>query len=60
MSSSAVWREPSSPLAPWTAMYAAWTDAIAAWRRAIDANNSDIDRAALEKKIVDAQSRVGR
>jgi tetratricopeptide (TPR) repeat protein len=37
-----------------------WADAISAWRRAIEANNSDIDRSALEKKIEDGQGRVGR
>lgn len=37
-----------------------WPDAIAAWRRALDANTDDVDRGALEKKIEDAQGRVGR
>jgi tetratricopeptide (TPR) repeat protein len=37
-----------------------WAEAMAAWRRAIAADNSDIDRAALEKKIEDALGRIGR
>jgi tetratricopeptide (TPR) repeat protein len=37
-----------------------WDDAIAAWARALDGDGDDIDRAAIEKKIKDARSRLNR
>ena len=33
-------------------------DAVAAWQRALAGDGEHIDRAAIEKKIKDAQSRV--
>jgi tetratricopeptide (TPR) repeat protein len=35
-----------------------WTEAIAAWKRALEGEGGDIDRAAIEKKINDAQRRT--
>lgn len=37
-----------------------WPDAIAAWTRALAGDGEDVDRAAIEKKIADARSRVAR
>lgn len=37
-----------------------WQDAIAAWTRALDGDDGGIDRAAVEKKISDAQAKMGR
>jgi tetratricopeptide (TPR) repeat protein len=35
-----------------------WSDAVAAWMRAIDGDGTDIDRAAIEKKIANARGKT--
>jgi tetratricopeptide (TPR) repeat protein len=37
-----------------------WADAIVAWTRALEADNGDITRASIEKKIQDAKGRSNR
>jgi tetratricopeptide (TPR) repeat protein len=37
-----------------------WQDAIGAWTRALSGDGHDIDRAAIEKKISDARTRLNR
>jgi tetratricopeptide (TPR) repeat protein len=37
-----------------------WQEAIAAWTKALEGEGSDIDRAAIERKIRDARARLGR
>lgn len=39
---------------------ARWQDAITAWTRALDGDGSDIDRAAVQRKINDARTRLRR
>jgi tetratricopeptide (TPR) repeat protein len=35
-----------------------WSDAVAAWMRALEGDGTDIDRAAIEKKISNAKGRL--
>jgi predicted negative regulator of RcsB-dependent stress response len=35
-----------------------WQEAIAAWTRALDGEGTDIDRAAIERKIQDARTKL--
>ena len=37
-----------------------WQEAIAAWTRALEGDGNDLDRAAVEKKIQDARSKLPR
>jgi tetratricopeptide (TPR) repeat protein len=37
-----------------------WQDAIAAWTKALEGDGNDLDRAAVEKKIQDARSKLPR
>ncbi|MBI4266659.1 MAG: tetratricopeptide repeat protein [Acidobacteria bacterium] len=37
-----------------------WQDAIAAWTRALEGDGGDVDRAVIEKKISDAQTKIPR